>query len=78
MCNGDFRYKHFPFKIPYCLGHGMKTCSDINVDLKRFINVNVIKLNVKTMRWQTFLLELPHIWRHYFIFLYVSNILKSF
>jgi hypothetical protein len=33
-------------------------CSVINVDLKRFINVNAIKLNVKKMRWQAFRLEL--------------------
>ena len=33
-------------------------CFVIHVDLKRFINVNTIKLNVKKMRWQAFRLEL--------------------
>jgi len=34
-------------------------CCDVNVDLKSFINVHVIKLNVQKLRWQAFLLELP-------------------
>lgn len=65
MCNGFFRLRGFSLytfslQNPLLLrAWNERCCSDINVGLKHFINVNVIKLNVKTMRWQAFLLELP-------------------
>ena len=65
MCNGliclrGFSLYTFSLQNPLLLrAWNEGCCSDINVDLKSFINVNVIKLNVKTIRWQAFLLELP-------------------
>jgi len=60
ICLRGFSLYTFSFQNPLLHRACNEGCwCDINVDLKRFINVNVIKLSVQKLRWQAFLLELP-------------------